>query len=220
MLTQKKAEKVVGYFFLPEEKNTHELILLSQQGRIKRLPLSELNQLGNRGLALIKFKDADELSYVCLSSVDEEIAIATTGGRILRFKISDELLSLMGRNAQGNQALRLRYGEHLAGCVTTKAQDYLVLITQLGYAKRLPVNSLRITKLGEIGTTALQFSTKTDNLAGIVLNQPSGKVALITNQQRRLILSAESVGIWGKDGVGDRLVKLKSEESIVLVVGC
>ncbi|ACK69385.1 DNA topoisomerase (ATP-hydrolyzing) [Gloeothece citriformis PCC 7424] len=215
---QKNSQKIASYFLFPQQKNLSELILLTGQGRIKRLSMSELEQIGNRGLSLIKLKDDDRLGYLSLTSESHEVAIATNGGRVLRLTTRDEQIPLMGRNAQGNQALRLRYGENIVGCVTPKIDDNLLLITQSGYGKRIPVNSLRITKLGEIGTMALQFSSKTDNLAGMILAKPKKEVILVTNQERRLIIPIDSVGIWGKDGVGDQVVKLKPQESILLVV--
>jgi DNA gyrase subunit A len=123
----------------------------------------------------------------------------------------------MGRSAQGNPALRLRYGEQLVGCITLTADDHLLLVSQLGYAKRLPVAALRLAKLGEIGTQALQFTTKTDNLAGMILAKPESEIMVLTNLERRIILSVEAVSLWGKDGPGDLIVKLKPEEEILSI---
>jgi DNA gyrase subunit A len=43
------------------------------------------------------------------------------------------------------------------------------------------------------------------------------EVALVTSEERVVYLSLESVKIWGKDGTGDRLAKLKEEEKIIAV---
>jgi DNA gyrase subunit A len=215
---QRDAEKAVAHFFLPDEKNNVDLIILTEKGKIKRLPVSELDGLGNRGLALLKLKEDDRLSYVCLSQEKQDLAIATTGGRILRFAIEDEHIPLMGRSAQGNQMLRLRYGENLAGCVPLSAGENILLVTGLGYGKRLPIDLLRLAKIGDIGTQALQFADKTDNLAGIVLAQKKTNVVLVTSSDRFIPLSVDSVALGGKDGVGDRIAKLKNDETIVAVI--
>jgi len=63
--------------------------------------------------------------------------------------------------------LRLRKQEQLVGCVTLgKLDDNLLLVSQLGYAKRMPVSKLRRANRGDIGTQALYFTTKSDALAG------------------------------------------------------
>ncbi|OKH25982.1 DNA topoisomerase IV [Hydrococcus rivularis NIES-593] len=216
---QRNAEKTVAHFFLPQQKNI-DLILLTQKGKIKRLPVSELDNLGNRGLSPIKLKEDDRLRCVCFAREGQDLAIATTGGRLLRFAIDDEQIPVLGRSAQGNQILRLRFGENIAGCVALNADENLLLVSQLGYGKRLPISLLRLAKLGDIGTQAMQFTSKTDNLAGIVLAKEKTKVVLVTSKDRGISLSVDSVAVWGKDGIGDRVAKLKADEAIVSVIGC
>lgn len=216
---QTELERPVAQFFLPESQKQLDLILLTQKGRIKRLAISELGNLSSRGITLIKLKEDDRLSYICLTQEGQEMAIATTGGRVLRFEVNDEQLPVMGRSSQGNQALRLRYGEQLAGCVTLKMKEAILLFSELGYGKRLPINALRLANLGDIGTQALQFTSKLDNLAGMVFAKAESKVILLTTTERKLSLSVDSMAFWGKDGAGDRLAKLKPEEKIKLVIG-
>jgi DNA gyrase subunit A len=212
---QRDANNTVAQLFLPEEDNNLDLILLTEKGIIKRLKASELNNLSNRGLLLIKLKEQDSLKYVSFTREDEEIAIATTGGRILRFLVNDEQLPVMGRSAQGNPALRLRYGEELAGCATFKHDENLLLISQFGYGKRIPVSTIRLANRGDIGTQGMQFNDKTDNLAGMIVAQAGASVVLTTTADRRIVLSVEQVPFWGKDGVGERVAKLNQEEKIV-----
>ncbi|MGK7917200.1 MAG: DNA topoisomerase (ATP-hydrolyzing) subunit A [Prochloraceae cyanobacterium] len=216
---QRDATSTVAHFFLSEESSKNlDAILLTQKGRIKRLPTHELSAISNRGLALIKLQEQDHLSYVCLTKEGQEVAIATSGGRVLRLALNERNLPIMGRSAKGNQVLRLRYGEQLAGCVVLGSDDNLLLISQLGYGKRLPVSSLRMANCGDIGTQALQFTSKTDNLAAMVLAKPEAKATLLTTQERAISLAVDSIPFWGKDGAGDRLVSLKSGEKIVRIV--
>jgi DNA gyrase subunit A len=218
---QRDSERVVAHFFLPQEKNKLDFIFLTEKGKIKRSPVSELEGLGNRGLALVKLKEDDRLSYVCLAQEKQDLAIATTGGRILRFAIDDAQIPLMGRSAQGNQILRLRYGENLAGCVAIAPNGNLLLVSMQGYGKRLPISSLRLAKLGDIGTQAMHFTSKTDNLAAMVAARSGTNIILLTNSDRCVSISVDSVVMGSKDSTGDRVAKLKSEEAIVFaqVVG-
>jgi DNA gyrase subunit A len=214
---QRDAENAVAHFFLPEERDSYYLILLTQKGKIKRLPLSELDNLGSRGLALIKLKEDDRLNFVCLAKEGQNLAIATSGGRILRFAIEDAQLPIMGRNAQGNSVLRLRFGESLASCVAVKSNEQLLLVSRQGYGKRLPVEKLRLAKVGDIGTQALQFADKNDTLAGAIAASKGSKAILLTSRDRHIVLALDAIAVGSKDGTGDRLAKLKSEEEIVSV---
>ncbi|MEL4895289.1 DNA gyrase/topoisomerase IV subunit A [Crocosphaera sp. Alani8] len=215
---QRDSKKVISVFFLSDNTENKDLLLLTNQGKIKRIQLSELEGLTNRGLVLIKLKDNDYLEYISLTKEGEETAIAMSSGRVLRFPIVDEVIPIMGRNAQGNQALKLRYGETIISCVTLGENKTVLLVSKFGYGKRLNIAGLRRTKLGDIGTQALQFAQKTDSLLGMITVSDSQQVTLLTNQRKSINLVAKNVKVWGKDGQGDRLVKLSNQEVIDYVI--
>ena len=106
-----EAGAIVAHFVLTDDVRAHDLVMLTRLGRIKRVPLSDFTNLTGRGLTALKLKKGDELAYLTLAKAKEELAIATSGGRLMRFAINDENLPVMGRTAQGPQALRLRKQE-------------------------------------------------------------------------------------------------------------
>lgn len=211
-------ETLAGYFLVPEDLETGSVVVLSQQGRIKRLALSEFANLTRRGLTLLKLKDDEQLLYAFLTGDGQEIALATSGGRILRFLHNEQQLPIMSRNAAGLQASRLGRHEKLVGATTLNHEDNLLVISHLGYAKRLPVNAVRLANLGDIGTQVLQFTSKTDSLVSMVQAIPSSEAVLLTNTQRLVRLPLNKVAFWGKDGTGDRIEKLKPDEKVIAVL--
>ncbi|MBD2287476.1 DNA topoisomerase 4 subunit A [Microcystis wesenbergii FACHB-1317] len=212
---QKESEAVLNQFFLTEPQKNQELLLLSQQGRIKRLPIDELEGVGSRGLSLMKLKEDDRLYAAIFTHEGLDLAIATSSGRVLRYPVREELLPMMGKSAQGLAILRLRYGENLAGCVSLPHRENLLLISGLGYAKRLAIENLRLSQLGDLGSPALQFVNKQDSLAAMVAARAGSIVLLSTNQNRKLPLEVETVAVTGKDGTGSQLVKLNPTEKII-----
>lgn len=212
---QKESEAVLNQFFLTEPQKNQELLLLSQQGRIKRLPINELEGVGSRGLSLMKLKEDDRLYAAIFTHEGLDLAIATSSGRVLRYPVREELLPIMGKSAQGLAILRLRYGENLAGCVSLPHRENLLLISGLGYGKRLAIENLRLSQLGDLGSPALQFVNKQDSLAAMVAARAGSIVLLSTNQERKLPLEVETVTVTGKDGTGSQLVKLNPAEKII-----
>ncbi|NCR11380.1 MAG: DNA topoisomerase 4 subunit A [Microcystis aeruginosa SX13-11] len=212
---QKDSEAVLNQFFLTEPQKNQELLLLSQQGRIKRLPIDELEGVGSRGLSLMKLKEDDRLYGAIFTHEGLDLAIATSSGRVLRYPVREELLPIMGKSAQGLAILRLRYGENLAGCVSLPHRENLLLISGLGYGKRLAIENLRLSQLGDLGSPALQFVNKQDSLAAMVAAREGSIVLLSTNQNRKLPLEVETVTVTGKDGTGSQLVKLNPAEKII-----
>ncbi len=211
-------ETIVAHFLLPEEPENYQIVLVTKLGRIKRLLAEELVSLTNRGLTTIKFKDDDQLVSVQIIQPGQNLILASAGGRLLRFQANDEQLPIMGRTAMGLQALRLRKQEQLVGCVALNKLDEVLLVTQSGYAKRLPVNLLRKANRGDLPTQVLSFTSKSDALAGMVIATAESEVALVTNNQRVVRIAFDAVDLWGKEGIGDRLTDIKENEKITTVL--
>ncbi|MBW4627198.1 MAG: DNA gyrase subunit A [Brasilonema octagenarum HA4186-MV1] len=215
---QDAQEGVINRFVLPDDPENSEIILLTKQGRIKRLSLTELTNLTRRGITILKLKDDDELLSTSLTSGREHLVLASSGGRVLKFEVNENQFPIMGRAAMGLQGLRVRQQEEMVGCVTSNTKENLLLVTQLGYAKRIPVSGLRAANRGDIGTQTFKFSNKTDILAGIVRAIAGAEVAVVTNHQRLVRLGVETVPILGKDSPGESILQLSREEKIISVI--
>jgi DNA gyrase subunit A len=121
----------------------------------------------------------------------------------------------MGRVSQGIQALKVGGRERIVGCIAANSTDDLLLISRQGYAKRIPISTIRIVQTGNMGTHAMQFALKTDSL--LHLSLPPENVDLVTTSDRHQLISIDKIQTYGKDGIGDRLLTLNSDEEIMFV---
>ncbi|WP_066383872.1 MULTISPECIES: DNA gyrase subunit A [unclassified Anabaena] len=211
-------EAVVSRFVLPEDLETQQIVLLTKQGRIKRLSLSELTNLTRRGITIIKLKDDDELLLTQLTQPGEHLILASSGGRLLRFPVNEAQLPIMGRTAMGLQALRVLKHQPMVGCVSSAEADHLLLVTEEGYAKRLPINQLKTANRGDLGTQGLKFASQTDNLAGMVGAIAASEVALVTNKERVVRIPTDSIPILTRDNKGESILQLNRDEKVMNVV--
>ncbi|MGM3305866.1 DNA gyrase subunit A [Anabaena sp. WFMT] len=215
---QGNLEGVVSRFVLPETPDTTQIVLLTKQGRIKRLSMEEFINLGRRGITILKLKDDDELSFTQFTTTGQHLILASSGGRLLRFAVNDEQLPVMGRAAMGLQAFRLVKNQQMVGCVTVSKDDHLFLVTQEGYAKRMPASNLRAANRGDLGIQMLKFHNKTDNLAGMVRATPGVEVALVTNKERVVRIPIDTVPILDRDAKGESVLQLNRDEKIITLV--
>ncbi|NJN56094.1 MAG: DNA gyrase subunit A [Leptolyngbyaceae cyanobacterium SL_5_9] len=210
-------ETIVDQFVLSDAIASHDLILLTRQGRIKRLPLTEFANLTGRGLTALKLKEGDELLYAVPVETGEHLVLATSGGRMLRFEVNDQQVPVQSRTAQGSAAIRLGKQEQLIGCVALQVKDEVFLVSANGYGKRMPASALRLANCGDLGLQAMQFATKTDSLVGVTPASPATDVTLLTDADRLVVLPLTQVAVQGKDGGGDRLFKPNKREKVVAV---
>ncbi|MEO0949062.1 MAG: DNA topoisomerase (ATP-hydrolyzing) subunit A, partial [Cyanobacteria bacterium J06641_5] len=216
-----KAEAAIGYALLPPVESgakPPDLVLLSASGRIKRLSGNDYANLGSRGLSAIKLKSSDRLAFVASLAGATELAVATSGGRILRLPINDVQLPVLGRMAQGHQVTRLRRDETLVGCLPLQdCEQWLMTASASGYAKRFPARVLREVLRNELGTQAVRFGQSGDFLVGIVPAADRMQVLVRIDNGRSFYLSTDDVVRAGLDSPGRRLKDLQSEEAIAAI---
>lgn len=190
------------------------LVVLSRQGRIKRVALAELVGLSQRGAAVLKLKEGDELGWAALWHPGHQgysVVLATSGGRVLR--LDAEQIPLMGRAAMGSPALRLGRTEQIVGMALLPPQGILVLASRSGYLKRLPLGEIPILEQGKVGVSAFHFSNKGDGLVGLVgfppdlAAHPHLQVDVIAESERVHSFSPEEIPLQGRSGGGSLLVK-------------
>jgi DNA gyrase subunit A len=212
-------EQIIYTLSSPAEnpEDLQQLLLLSTQGKIKRILLQELTGLTNRGTTLIKLRADDRLHTITPLTTQREIIIATSGARILRLALASEQIPLMGRVSQGIQALKVGTRERIVGCIPANSEDELILITRQGYAKRIPISAIRIVQTGNMGTHAMQFAIKTDNLIHINLPPHKPEIEVVTTTNRRESIPLTEIKIHGKDGIGDRIINLGGDEEVMVV---
>jgi DNA gyrase subunit A len=123
----------------------------------------------------------------------------------------------LGKVAQGSQATRLRKQEELVGCGIVRAEDSVLLVSQLGWAKRMSVDSVRLSNRGDIGTQGFHFSNSQDSLVGLFTAVAGKEVKLITNVGRVLRVNMDEISLRGKDATGSQIVNLNPSEKIIKV---
>ena len=165
-------EQIVSQFVWEKNaESTKGIVLLSSQGKIKRSPLAEFADMTARGLIAAKFKEDDSLFWADIVDLEQEIAIATSAGRILRLKADENQIPTVGRAAAGNIALRLGSSESQIGVSAIDLQNYpsseLILITAEGFAKRISAGNIRAAVRGAIGAQCFKFQSRSDKLVSM-----------------------------------------------------
>ncbi|MBD1914039.1 MULTISPECIES: DNA gyrase subunit A [unclassified Leptolyngbya] len=211
-------EEIVAQFVLGDAVDEVELILLTTKGRIKRLPLSEFTNLTARGLTALKLKEDDELQQAILAFPGDNLVLATTGGRLLRFEVNDEQLPIQARSAQGLVALRLGKNESLVGCVALAPEDSFVLVTTQGFGVQRQASSLRLANRGDLGVQGLQFPNKTDTLRSLAPAWSNTSLTVRTEGDRMALIPVDDIPVASRSVAAEALLKLPKGEKIAQVL--
>jgi DNA gyrase subunit A len=188
---------------LPSDGSHTSLGLLSSDGRFKRLPLEEFQELSGRAATVLKLKEGVELQRVVTCRDGEELVVASSTGRLLRLAVNETNLPVMGRTAQGPILLRLLPGETVVGAAGVGADGSVLLASRQGQLKRLRVDSLRPCERGDLGQIGLRFLERGDRL--VDLRAERGGVVgvrLDNTDSRNLRLRSETLEAQDCTGTG------------------
>ena len=146
LLKLDKDEKVTSLLKTSNDDEFKYLVFATKQGLIKRTEITEFDSIRNNGKKALTLKEDDELISVKKTTGTNEILMASSNGRMVRF--NEDAIRVMGRGASGVRGINLSDGSSLVGMeVVEEGQDVLV-VTENGYGKKTPVAEYRITNRG------------------------------------------------------------------------
>ena len=182
-----KGERVVQLLVMPQDPAGASVGLLSSDGRFKRLPIEEFQDLSGRATSVLKLKEGVTLQRAVLCREGQDLVVASSTGRLLRLAVNEANLPVMGRNAQGPVLLRLLPGETVVGAVGLTEGGSVVMASRQGLIQRLPLDDLRRCQRGDIGQIGLRFAQRGDQLVDLCNgSQPLLGVLLADGRSLRL----------------------------------
>ena len=112
----------------------HFLVMATRRGLVKKTTLDAYSRPKRGGIIAIKLKEDDELVDVKVVGPDDQLLMATKGGKAIRFAESDA--RSMGRNTSGVKGIRLRGDDTCVGMVVASPDATLLTVCENGYGKR------------------------------------------------------------------------------------
>ncbi|MCZ7570615.1 MAG: DNA gyrase subunit A [Ardenticatenaceae bacterium] len=192
------------------------LVMLTRQGRIKRVDLSEFNGVRPSGLIAINLDEGDELCWVKLTHGDNEIIIVTEQGQSIRFHEDD--VRPMGRAAAGVMAIKLDENDRVAAVDVVNPKADLLIITAQGYGKRTPLEEYRVqSRYGSGIRTISQITPETGKIVDARVVEPDDEITLISAEGMVIRTSVRPIRQMGRAtrgvkvmnvGPGDRVVSI------------
>jgi DNA gyrase subunit A len=157
------------------------LVLATRRGKIKKTPLEQFERVRSTGIRAITIDEKDELAWVDVSSGYDDVIIATSQGKIARFHESD--VRPMGRDAAGVIGIRLaRAGDFVVSMSVVQLDADLLVLTETGYGKRVPLNEFRAMRRGSQGVRLMSLEgRKTGDVAAVQqVNELDDELLLIS----------------------------------------
>lgn len=216
LLQLEKDENISSIVEIPAEREDIKyLVFATKNGIVKRTDISEFDSIRKSGKIAIVLKEDDELISVRKTCGKNEIAIAASNGRMVRF--SEDEVRVMGRSSSGVKGIELD-GSHVIGAEVLNAGQEILIVTDKGYGKRTLIDEYRLTHRGSKGVRALNLTDKNGMMVALkCIASDNYDVIIVTDSGIVMRMPLEQISILRRATQGVRLINLKDEQSVATV---
>ena len=206
--------------------NSHNLIMVTKKGQVKKTSLEKYSKPRVNGVAAITIKEGDELLEAKLTNGESQIILAVKSGKLVRFE--ETKTRPMGRTASGVRGITLKDDtDEVIGMVTVDKDDIndsqILVVTENGYGKRTKLvdedgeDVYRITNRGGKGVKTLNITEKTGKLISINAVTDADDLMIINKSGLTIRMAIEDLRVMGRATQGVKLINLKGKDSIAAV---
>ena len=191
------------------------LLLATKNGLIKKTVFSEFESIRKGGKIAISLVGDDEVIGVAHIHDGDEILVASSAGKCIRFAESD--VRAMGRDTMGVKSIELDDGERVIdmAVINKECEQEVLTVSEYGYGKRSGLDDYRCQVRGGKGVKAGNFNEQTGGLVNLKLINPDDDVMLIADNGIIMRVHADEISKIGRDTKGVRIMTLKGEGKIV-----
>ncbi len=209
-----EGERITNLLPILTNQDLH-LGLLSSDGRFKRIKLSETIEISGRAATILKLKEGVELKSAMLCPVNGYLLIVSDIGRMIKIKLIDSAIPLMGKLAQGSIALKLFPGESIVGGVTINEHEKedIVLISREGTVVKHSLKNMRLCSKGDLGFIAMNLKkSKISQDKVIQIFKSNQLVGITTNLGKNGRVSSSQLGSLKEKEEHKKAFNLREDE--------
>jgi len=191
------------------------ILLSTRKGSIKKTALSQFSNPRRAGIIAINLSDDDELIGAGRTNGENEVIVATSSGKSIRFPESD--VRPMGRSAGGVRGIALGDDDQVVGMEILSPGATILTVTRNGYGKRTPLDDYRVQKRGGQGIIGIRANERNGDVVGVAQVVDSDEIMLITSGGKVLRCPVDTISTMGRATQGVRVMNLDPGEEIVSV---
>ena len=189
------------------ENGTGYLVMATENGLIKKTHTDEFKRIPRNGKIAIKLQENDRLIAVRFTTGEDEILIASRGGKCIRFAETD--VRPTGRGTQGVKAITLSKDDIVVDMLIIDPAFDLFTLTSLGYGKRSKIDDYRLQSRGGKGIKAGVFNEKTGDLVSLKPVTDDNDIMIITMGGTIIRMHADTISCIGRSTRGVRVMNVK-----------
>ena len=196
-----------------KEFNDDEFLFFATRfGVVKRTTLSAFGHIRTNGLIALSLREDDELIGVRKTSGQDDIIIASSGGKAVWFDETE--VRPMGRTAAGVRGIFLEEDEVAIGMEMVTTDQEILVVTENGFGKRTSIKEYRKTKRGGKGVKTLTITDKNGTLVAMKAVNGDEDLIIVTNKGVIIRTPIQQISQTGRATQGVKLIRLTDEQLV------
>jgi DNA gyrase subunit A len=200
--------------------NSHNIVLCTKKGIIKKTALEDFSRPRQSGVNAITILEGDELLEAKMTDGNSEIMMAVKSGRAIRF--SEEKVRATGRGAIGVAGIEVEDNDdEVVGMICVNAligeSKTVLVVSEKGFGKRTAVDEYRFTNRGGKGVKTINVTPKTGKLVGMLEVAPKEDLVITCKSGVTIRMKVSDISEQGRATQGVKLIRLDEGDEIAAI---
>ncbi|HWQ83842.1 MAG TPA: DNA gyrase C-terminal beta-propeller domain-containing protein, partial [Anaerolineales bacterium] len=208
------AETITAALAVPQFDQANFCVMATHRGRIKRLPLSELESVRPSGLIAMNLDANDELGWARQTNGKDDIILVTELGQALRY--SEQEIRPTGRSSAGVTAIRLDKADAVTSMEVVEKDGYLLIVTTRGFGKRTSLTEYPVKgrATGGVQTIDKKALATIGRITSARVVQAADDLTMISANGVVLRTKVQAVSQSGRAARGVRVMEVGEGDSV------
>lgn len=209
-------ERVTSMLQVPEVEGEEYICMMTKKGIIKRTPLVSYKNVRKSGLIAINLDDDDELSWVKLTSGNDDLLVATHEGMSIRFHETDA--RELGRTARGVKSISFKKkDDYVVGFDVINEAATVLTVSETGFGRRSAPSDYKVQKRGGSGLLNYRVD-KFGKVAAIRMVEPEDDLIMISANGVIIRIESEEINCVTRPAKGVKVMRIKEDEDKVITL--
>jgi DNA gyrase subunit A len=213
MLNLDDDESVSDILPVSEFSDDQFIFMATRNGTTKKTNLSLFSKKYKSGIKAINLDEDDKLVGTAITSGDNEILLASSSGKLIRFNESH--VRPMGRTARGVRGIRLKKDEKLISLMIADSEKTILCVSENGYGKKTALDDFPSHNRGGQGVISMKTSERNGSMVSAALVEDEDGIMLISDKGTMIRTSVSQVPTLSRNTQGVKVITPKEGEKLI-----
>ncbi|HUR11350.1 MAG TPA: DNA gyrase subunit A [Flavitalea sp.] len=199
--------------------NSHNIVLCTKKGVIKKTMLEDFSRPRQSGVIAITIMEGDELLEAKLTNGNCEVMMAVKSGRAIRFP--EDRVRPTGRGAIGVAGIEVENAnDEVIGMICVGRDDRtrtVLVVSEKGFGKRTVIGEYRVTNRGGKGVKTISVTNKTGSLVGILDVTEKEDLMITCKSGVTIRMPVHTISEQGRATQGVKLIRVDTSDEIAAI---